>query len=56
MFDAILKSFPPERRASVEQVFGLIKLQGVVVRECLFSTRDNTILCRFLWYNYSLFL
>ncbi len=37
-----------ERRASVEHVFGLIKLQGCVVRDHLPSTRDNAILCSFL--------
>jgi len=45
----------PERRASVEHVFGLIKLRPPIIYDRKVNNKLKTLLCPFLWYTFHLY-
>ncbi|MCG3224358.1 MAG: transposase [Candidatus Heimdallarchaeota archaeon] len=49
------KNHHPERRASVEHVFGLIKLRPLTISDRKTNNKLKTLLCPFLWYNFLLY-
>ncbi len=44
-----------EQRASVEHVFGLIKLRPLTINDRKLNNKLKTLLCPFLWYNFLLY-